>query len=99
MIDNIDEHYVHGFGDYDYGLMAKKKGIDIVVTNFYVGKCFNNPVKGSWKDHELPFMVRLKLKEKPNGSPTKIWFYFTKKHFGLFSAICTVLYQYCKLIF
>lgn len=93
-LDNIDSHYVHGFGDFDYGLMARSKGINIIVTNFYVGKCLNNPVKGNWKDHSFSIRKRIKMKESPNGSPSKMWFYFTKKHFGIFSAIFTVVYQY-----
>lgn len=98
-LDNIDMKYVHGFGDYDFGLEAKKNGEDIVVTHFFVGKCLKNSTAGSWMDASISIMDRIKNKERPNGSPTYIWFYFTRKHFGFFSAVAVVVFQYFRIIF
>ena len=98
-LDNIDNFYVHGFGDYDYGLMASQRGYPIIATPFFVGMCKNNPIKGSWKDKSLSLKERKKAKEKINGSPSKVWYYFTKKHFGFFSAIAVVAYQYIGMVF
>lgn len=98
-LNNIDMEYVHGFGDYDFGLEAKKSGVDIVVTDFFVGKCLNNLSTGSWMDPSIPIKDRIRKKEQPNGSPSHIWFYFTRKHFGLFSAVAVLTFQYSCIIF
>lgn len=97
-LDNIDTHYVHGFGDYDYGLSAKRKGIDIILPDLFVGMCKKNPKKGSWQDKDLPVKERIQRKEKPNGSPSKIWFYFSKKNFSTIGAIGMVCIQYIRFI-
>lgn len=38
-ISIIDRHYYHGYGDWDYGCRARKKGVNVVLTRGYVGKC------------------------------------------------------------
>lgn len=97
-LNNIDSYYVHGFGDYDYGLEAKKAGYHIYASNFFVGKCKRNNPAGTWSDRSLSRSARIKAKEKITGSPSKVWFYFTKKHFGVLSACVTVAYQYVRII-
>ena len=96
-LDNIDSHYVHGFGDYDYGFEARRKGIDIIVPDIFVGMCKRNSNTNTWHDTNLSLKKRISLKEKPTGSPTKMWFYFTRKNYGIASAIFVVVYQYVKL--
>lgn len=97
-LDNIDPFYVHGFGDYDYGLAATQKGYKIISSPFFIGMCRNNPVKGSWRDTSLSFKERRKAKEKINGSPSRVWFYFTKKHMGFLPACFTIGQQYMRML-
>lgn len=97
-LDNIDSHYIHGFGDYDYGLMAKKAGYHIYASNFFAGRCKRNNPAGTWNDRSLSRFERIRAKEKITGSPSKVWFYFTKKHFGVLAACATVIYQYVRII-
>ena len=97
-LDNIDPIYGHSLGDYDYGLSASKQGFKIVVTDFYVGKCENNPVSDNWLDKRKSRKERLKLKESVKGLPCKIWFHFLYKNYGIVSAIVFSISQYVKII-
>lgn len=97
-LDNIDGKFVHSLGDYDYGLTATEKGYKISVTDFFVGRCNDNPVSQSWLDRTKTRKERLKLKESPKGLPRDIWFYFIKKHYGFISAVTFSLSQYLKIL-
>lgn len=97
-LPNMDTVFQHSLGDFDYGLVASKKGIKIVVTNFFVGKCERNPVKGTWLDRNLSLRVRLKKKESPKGVPFKPYFHFIRKNYGLASAVICSAKPYIKLI-
>ena len=97
-LPNIDKHYTHSMGDFDYGMEASKRGFPIVVSNFFVGKCIDNPLKGTWRDTDLPRKERLKRKESPKGLPGREWFYFINKHYGLLSACINSIIPYIKIM-
>lgn len=94
----MDERYVHALGDFDYGLMLSKNGYDIIVSNFYVGICNDNPIEGTWRDKWLPIKKRIELKETPKGLPLRTWFYFVNKHYGLLSACISSIKPYIRII-
>lgn len=97
-LPNIDAHYTHSMGDFDYGLEAKKRGVPIVVSDFFVGECSNNPVEGTWRDVRLSRRERLAQKEMPKGLPWKEWFYFVKKHYGVLSACYSGLSPFFRIL-
>ena len=97
-LPNIDSQYTHALGDFDYGLEAKKRGIPIVVADFFVGQCFCNLIEGTWEDNRLSRRERLKKKESPKGLPWKEWFYFVKKNYGICSACVSSLVPYIKIL-
>ena len=94
----IDEYYIHSLGDFDYGLELRRNGWKIHVSKEYVGLCNNNSRKGTWTDRALPRKVRIQKKEDPKGAPTKQWFYFLKKNFGLLYAVKGVITPYIRII-
>lgn len=98
VLPNIDRHYVHSMGDYDYGLEASKMNIPIAVSDFFVGVCADNPLEGTWRDVTLPRKERLKKKENPKGLPWRPWFYFVRKHYGLVSACASSITPYIKIL-
>lgn len=98
VLPNIDSQYTHSMGDFDYGLEARKSGIPIVVSDFFVGRCINNKIEGTWRDIHLSRKERLKRKEEPKGLPRKEWFYFVKKHFGVISACFNTVIPYVKIL-
>lgn len=86
-IGYIDKYFHHGKGDYDYGLMSLKHGIKVVSTRKYIGSCERhdkpcNPIF----DATLPLKRRIELSHSPFYSK-KIDFYYTKKHWGLATAL------------
>lgn len=97
-LPNIDNHYTHAMGDYDYGLEARKRNFPIVVSDFFVGICIDNPVDGTWRDVKLSRRERLKKKENPKGLPCREWFYFIKKHYGFLSACVNSITPYLKIL-
>ena len=98
-LPNIDKRYTHSLGDYDYGLEARKRGIKLVASDFFVGVCDDNDIKGTWRDTNLKRCERLRKKESPKGLPWREWFYFTKKHYGIISACLSAVTPYLKIIF
>lgn len=97
-LPNIDSKYTHSLGDFDYGLVARKHGFEILVSDFFVGKCNKNSVMGTWKDVGLSRRERIKKKESPKGLPRKEWFHFVKKHYGIISACISSITPYIKII-
>lgn len=97
-LDNIDPLYRHAMGDFDYGCDAVKKGYKIVASDFFVGKCSDNSMKGTWKDTTLSIIKRIELKESPKGLPSKEWFYYLKKNHNILTAIIYSLTPYIKIL-
>jgi len=52
----IDSHYIHSFGDHDYGYRVQKQGNDVLLTPRYVGVCDNH--------HDLPFKKEQSLSKR-----------------------------------
>lgn len=82
-IGNLDYRYEHGMGDYDYGLRAKKLGINVYIASDYVGYCSRNSIKNTWKDKGLSKKERLKKIRMPTGLPVKSWYIYTRKYGGI----------------
>ena len=94
----IDDYYIHSLGDFDYGLSLKRNGAHIYSSEGYVGICNRNSIKNTWLDKSLSLKKRIKLKESAKGSPTKQWFYFLNKNFGLLKAVTFTMTPYIKLL-
>ena len=94
----IDPYYIHSLGDFDYGLIIRKKNYKIYPSKKYCGYCDRNDIKGTWLDISLSVRERLALKEKCKGQPRKQWFYFLKKNFGLIVAVRGTITSYLRII-
>lgn len=97
-VGSMDSHYIHSLGDFDYGLEIKKNGFKLYSSNDYVGICDNNSAKGTWMDNSLSRKERIIKKESIKGAPTKQWFYFLKKHFGILVAIRGAITPYIRIL-
>ena len=82
----LDSKYIHGIADYDYSLMAKKKGFPIIVCPNYQGACENDHGK-NWKSHNHTVMQRIAYLYSPLGLAYKEYVYYISKHFGK-KALC-----------
>lgn len=94
----MDSNYVHSLGDFDYGLSLKRAGYSIFVSKEYVGLCEDNSGAGGWGDTSLSRIERIRKKESIKGAPTKQWFYFLKKNFGLVSAFKGCVTPYMRIL-
>lgn len=96
-VGTMDPYYRHSLGDFDYGLSLKRAGYSIYQSKEYVGKCNNNCNKGTWTDMSLSRIERIRKKENVKGAPTKQWFYFLKKNFGLAIAVKGCIMPYLRI--
>lgn len=94
----MDRHYVHSLGDFDYGLSIKRAGYAIYPSKEYAGVCESNPQTGGWQDVSLSRCERIRQKESVKGAPTRQWFYFLKKNFGLVTAIKGCMTPYIRIL-
>lgn len=74
--------YTHAMGDYDYGFMAAKKGVEIWQSAEFLAECPVNPETGSWRDRSLPFGKRWELLQQPKGLPWKEWAVYCRRNYG-----------------
>lgn len=81
-IGNLDEAFVHGMGDYDYGLRARTAGYSCFIAPGFAGICERNPVDGTFRDERLHAGARIKVMFSPKGLPPKEWFVFCRRHAG-----------------
>lgn len=94
----VDENYVHGLGDFDYGLAILRKGYDIETTDFYVGDCANNSKDNTWMDTGLSRTERVRKLNSVKGAPTRQWFYYLNKNFGLATALVYSITPYIRIL-
>lgn len=94
----MDSHYRHSLGDFDYGLALRDCGAKLHVSRDYVGICCDNPQTGTWHDRSLSRWQRLKKKESVKGDPIAPWFYYLKKHFGLYHAVKSSVTPYIRIL-
>lgn len=94
----MDTCYIHSLGDFDYGMKISRMGIKMYTSSFFVGQCNDNSRGGTWMDNSLSLRERIKRKESPKGNPTKQWFHYLKKYFGLHYAVWYSLTPYFRII-
>lgn len=100
IIGNLDKHYSHSLGDIDYGLSAKRKGIDLLVAPEYVGKCDANPLPPKWMRPEISFKERISNLFSPLGyTNPKEYYYFKQKHWNHVIAIFAMFSISLHLLF
>lgn len=97
-MENIDPVYTHAMGDFDIGFNLVRKGIELRVSDRYVGECCDNAISGGWRDTTLPRKRRLQLKESPKGLPRKEWFHYLKKGYGVPTALLYSVIPYLRIL-
>lgn len=83
IVGGLDQAFIHGMGDFDFGLRAKSKGVQLYVSNEYLCTCDKNPIKGTYHDTSINFYKGFKMLLSIKGLPIKQWFIFTKRHGGM----------------
>ena len=86
VLGNLDPYFTHSKGDFDYGLRAKKLGIDIYQAGEVLGECDAHPTLDKWCNPDVPLAQRWKMLNRPIGMPPKETFHLEKRHIGLVTA-------------
>lgn len=94
-----DAHYRHAMGDYDYGLMAHRKGVRVLVAPGFLGACDLHATVATWKNSEKPLRERWQAMWRPTGANPIEYFYYRRKHFGLVPACATFVSNFVHLLF
>lgn len=95
----IDELFIHGYGDWDYGFRAKACGFNILLSIKYVGvtERHDNDLD-SYANASISFKKRWQLLHNVKNSP-KTEFIFKYRHFGLINAVVRYLAKYLYTFF
>ena len=80
---NLDPSFEHAMGDTDYGLRARRRGVELWVAPHAHGTCAHNPVAGTYLDESLPFATRWQRMLQRKGLPWRSWLTFTRRHMGV----------------
>lgn len=79
----IMRQFKHAISDTDYGLLAKRAGVRVVMAPGYVAECRSNPVPGSWYSNGSPRRERWQMLLSRKGLPPGDWWKFLWAHAGL----------------
>ena len=81
-IGGFHHAYTHALGDFDYGYMASRHGIQILQSKTALGTCSQNGFHGTWRDRSLTKKQRLRLLQSPKGLPFWEWTTFNQRNSG-----------------
>ncbi|WP_230772199.1 glycosyltransferase family 2 protein [Sphingomonas sp. Leaf4] len=79
-----DSAFLHNLGDYDYGLRASRRGIDVLLMPGTLGICEANNRKrnGNYGAPGLPLSEQWKLVNTHRGVPFRDWWRITRRFSG-----------------
>lgn len=86
-LGTLDPYFTHARGDFDYGLRARKVGIELWQAGHPLGECDLHERIDAWCDPKIPLKKRWKLMHRPNGMPPMEIFHLEKRHYGFGTAI------------
>lgn len=97
---NLDWRFHHAIGDHDYCYRARKAGINVFLSEKFLGYCESNPQLPKWTRPEVPFIERWKNLYSPLGYAEPVpFFYYEMKNFGLFTALKHFISIHIRVIF
>jgi len=79
---NLDPAFDHGFGDYDYGLRARRAGFGVLVAPGTVGTCPRNQRRLPWRDPALNWRQRWAAVTSRKGLPPREMMIYARRHGG-----------------
>ncbi|TDK42042.1 glycosyltransferase family 2 protein [Algoriphagus formosus] len=94
----LSSDYLHGIGDFDYGLRAANAGFKCYTTKDFVATCKLNDKASEWFNPDVPIKIRWKLMHSPLGLNIKDYTKY-RKRFWPRQWMFDVLKAYVKMIF
>lgn len=98
-IGKLDAFFRHGFGDFEYGLRAKKKGFKSYITPSFIGTCERNPSYIKWLDTQVKLKNRLKFMYSPLGYNPFEAFYLNRRYKSLTYGLILFIHLHIKCIY
>ena len=99
ILGNLDEHYQHSFGDFDYGARAAAANIVRVVAPGVLCKCSRDTGVPKWRDRNYPLRNRIASLHSPKGRPPKEQFRYDVRSRGFIFALIHGLSVAIKVFF
>lgn len=81
-VGNFDGSFRHSFGDFDYGLRARKLGVEMLVTAGTIGCCPRRTSRQRWRDATLGWRQRWAEVTGPKGLPPRQMLVYARRHGG-----------------
>ena len=97
-IGPIYDGYRHGYGDNDYGLMAKRAGFAVTLSEEFCGTCPAQPERYNMQEGK-PFVDRVKSLFDPKGYNMHDAVLFRYRNWGIGMAIVCFLHMTLKTLF
>lgn len=95
----LDPVFHHGKGDFDYGLRARKKGVNLYVASVYVGTCELHNNLPKWCNPKYSFSERWKSFRSPLGGNPKMTYILQRKYMGFFPAVFHYFTIHIRLLY
>lgn len=89
-IGNLNPYFRHSFGDFEYGERARKNGIGLFISSFFIGTCNRHDYKKCF-DKNISLLLRLKYLYSPLGPHPMDTFYYFYNSEDFFKAIKIIL--------
>ena len=90
--------YHHQYGDYDYGWMLRRNGLEFYSSSRFCGVCPQQPERYlHLKGRSL--MERLRLLSNPKGYSLHDAFLYSRRNRGLLRGLLTVAHVFTKVVF
>jgi len=83
-IGNLDAAFVHGLGDFDYGLRVARAGYDLLVCPGFVGQCSVGTDRGDMPVSFRSMRIAWKSTTGPKTFPPVAWRTFPQRYAGPF---------------
>ena len=96
-VGNLDPCFEHAMGDTDYGLRARRLGVELWIAPQVHGSCAHNALTGTYRDASLPLATRWRRMLDRKGLPWRSWLTFTRRHMGVMWPLY-FLWPYAKLL-
>ena len=78
-----DYRFRHALGDFDYGMRARKLGVQSVVAPGILGECDEHDSLPVWCNPKKPFNKRWKAFRSPLGHNPEEFFIYENRHHGI----------------
>lgn len=95
----LDPFFRHAYGDTEYGLRAKRYGINSYVTPDHIGICDNNKIPKDCFSKTIPFRRRIRHFYSPLGMNPIEYFYLNNKYYGLYKAVRYFITKHFRVFF